>query len=51
MQKRFQEVTAPSRVNSIFIHFTCAIDTAGVGKIIKELRREVLISTNEQCVL
>lgn len=51
MQKRFQEVTAPSRANSIFIHFTCAVDTDSVGKIIKNLRQQLLTQTNSQYIL
>jgi len=51
MSKRFQEVTDPSRSNSLYIHFTCAIDTDSVGKIIKDLRRELLETTNTQYVL
>lgn len=48
MQKRFQEVASPARLTSLYIHFTCAVDTESVGKIIRDMRQQLIDTVTRQ---
>jgi len=42
LKARFLEVSNPSK--KVFVHFTCAVDTEGIGTLIRSLKSQILDS-------